>query len=290
MPNGVRWVQIALALTTHRRRPGAVEHPAGGRRSWPRSCASPRCSSWSPWPSSAGTGISTISGRSWDRPRNFLRCARVWPAGRLEHSSPRVTRPPRLVDALTGDGHRQKRPTRHHVHLRQQRAAQGRACTPHGNALAAVRSGARRPLHRLGPPGCICRCRSSGWAASAAVCSPRCWPAPPWSPRRFPSRRPRLRLLERERVTLFRGWPDQAEARARQADSIGADLSALRPGSLEALLPPRQRAEPGARADVVRHDRGFRSVLRLSRRHRHAAIRLGQLRQALRRALARLVS
>jgi acyl-CoA synthetase (AMP-forming)/AMP-acid ligase II len=59
-----------------------------------------------------------------------------------------------------------------------------------------------------------------------------------------------LRLLERERVTLFRGWPDQAEALARQSDSVGADLSALRPGSLEALLPPDQRAEPGARAKL----------------------------------------
>ena len=59
-----------------------------------------------------------------------------------------------------------------------------------------------------------------------------------------------LRLLERERVTLFRGWPDQAEALARQSASVGADLSALRPGSLEALLPPEQRSEPGARAKL----------------------------------------
>jgi acyl-CoA synthetase (AMP-forming)/AMP-acid ligase II len=59
-----------------------------------------------------------------------------------------------------------------------------------------------------------------------------------------------LRLLERERVTLFRGWPDQAEALARQSASVGADLSALRPGSLEALLPPGQRAEAGARAKL----------------------------------------
>jgi acyl-CoA synthetase (AMP-forming)/AMP-acid ligase II len=59
-----------------------------------------------------------------------------------------------------------------------------------------------------------------------------------------------LRLLERERVTLFRGWPDQAEALARQSASVGADLSTLRPGSLEALLPPEQRAEPGARAKL----------------------------------------
>ena len=59
-----------------------------------------------------------------------------------------------------------------------------------------------------------------------------------------------LRLLERELVTLFRGWPDQAEALARQSASVGADLSALRPGSLEALLPPGLRAEPGARAKL----------------------------------------
>jgi acyl-CoA synthetase (AMP-forming)/AMP-acid ligase II len=57
-----------------------------------------------------------------------------------------------------------------------------------------------------------------------------------------------LRLLERERVTLFRGWPDQAEALARHSYRAKADLSALRPGSLEALLPPEQRAEPGTRA------------------------------------------
>ncbi len=59
-----------------------------------------------------------------------------------------------------------------------------------------------------------------------------------------------LRLLERERVSLFRGWPDQAEALARRSESVGADLSALRPGSLEALLPPDQRAAPGARAKL----------------------------------------
>lgn len=57
-----------------------------------------------------------------------------------------------------------------------------------------------------------------------------------------------LRLLERERVTLFRGWPDQAETLARHAEST--DLSALRPGSLDALLPPDHRAAPGVRANL----------------------------------------
>ena len=59
-----------------------------------------------------------------------------------------------------------------------------------------------------------------------------------------------LRLLEREKVTLFRGWPDQAEALARRAADVPADLSALRPGSLDALLPADQRAMPGARAKL----------------------------------------
>ena len=57
-----------------------------------------------------------------------------------------------------------------------------------------------------------------------------------------------LHLLERERVTLFRGWPDQAEALARHQQTVGADLSSLVVGSLDALLPPDQRAAPGARA------------------------------------------
>ncbi|BBZ40745.1 class I adenylate-forming enzyme family protein [Mycobacterium conspicuum] len=59
-----------------------------------------------------------------------------------------------------------------------------------------------------------------------------------------------LRLLQSERVTLFRGWPDQAEALARHAGPAGADLSTLRPGSLDALLPPEHRARPGARANL----------------------------------------
>ncbi|MDT5016979.1 MAG: hypothetical protein QOD39_3139 [Mycobacterium sp.] len=59
-----------------------------------------------------------------------------------------------------------------------------------------------------------------------------------------------LRLLERERVTLFRGWPDQAEALARENCSVAADLSTLRSGSLEALLPPGQQSNAGARAKL----------------------------------------
>ena len=57
-----------------------------------------------------------------------------------------------------------------------------------------------------------------------------------------------LALLESERVTLFRGWPDQAAALALHGGD--ADLSALRPGSLEALLPAELRSAPGARANL----------------------------------------
>jgi acyl-CoA synthetase (AMP-forming)/AMP-acid ligase II len=117
----------------------------------------------------------------------------------------------------------------------------------HGNALAAVRSGlAARCIEsdtRLYLPmpffwvGGLGSGILSALLAGATLVTEE-------SPRAETT----LRLLERERVTLFRGWPDQAEALARQSASVGVDLSALRPGSLEALLPTEQRSEPGARA------------------------------------------
>jgi acyl-CoA synthetase (AMP-forming)/AMP-acid ligase II len=59
-----------------------------------------------------------------------------------------------------------------------------------------------------------------------------------------------LALLERERATLFRGWPDQAAALAAHPRRAETDLSSLRPGSLPALLPPDQRPKPGSRANL----------------------------------------
>lgn len=58
-----------------------------------------------------------------------------------------------------------------------------------------------------------------------------------------------LALLARERVTLFRGWPDQAEAVAVHPAFASTDLSALRPGSLQAVLPAP--AAPGTRASLL---------------------------------------
>lgn len=59
-----------------------------------------------------------------------------------------------------------------------------------------------------------------------------------------------LALLEQERVTLFRGWPDQAAALAAHPAFAGADLSSLRPGSLDGVLPPTLRRPPGARSNL----------------------------------------
>lgn len=59
-----------------------------------------------------------------------------------------------------------------------------------------------------------------------------------------------LELLQRERVTLFRGWPDQAAALAAHPGFATADLSGLTAGSLPAVLPPETRPAPGARPNL----------------------------------------
>jgi acyl-CoA synthetase (AMP-forming)/AMP-acid ligase II len=119
----------------------------------------------------------------------------------------------------------------------------------HGNALAAVRSGlAARCIDadtRLYLPMPFFWVGGFGSGVLSALLA-----GATLVTEEIPRPETTLRLLERERVTLFRGWPDQAEALARQSASVGADLSALRAGSLEALLPPELRAEPGARAKL----------------------------------------
>jgi acyl-CoA synthetase (AMP-forming)/AMP-acid ligase II len=60
-----------------------------------------------------------------------------------------------------------------------------------------------------------------------------------------------LPFLARERVTLFRGWPDQAAALARDPGFASAELSSLRPGSLDAVMPAAQQAGPGQRAGLL---------------------------------------
>jgi acyl-CoA synthetase (AMP-forming)/AMP-acid ligase II len=59
-----------------------------------------------------------------------------------------------------------------------------------------------------------------------------------------------LELLQRERATLFRGWPDQAARLAAQPGFADADLSSLRNASLAAVLPPERRPLLAARANL----------------------------------------
>jgi acyl-CoA synthetase (AMP-forming)/AMP-acid ligase II len=59
-----------------------------------------------------------------------------------------------------------------------------------------------------------------------------------------------IAFLERERATLFRGWPDQGAKVAADPSFETADLSSLRAGSLDAVLPKPLRARPGARANL----------------------------------------
>ena len=59
-----------------------------------------------------------------------------------------------------------------------------------------------------------------------------------------------LEFLVRERATLFRGWPDQAARLAAHPGFADVDLSALRDGSLGAVLPTERRPLPGARANL----------------------------------------
>ena len=59
-----------------------------------------------------------------------------------------------------------------------------------------------------------------------------------------------LELLERERATLFRGWPDQAARLAAHPAFPAADLSSLGDGSLGAVLPVERRPAAGARANL----------------------------------------
>jgi acyl-CoA synthetase (AMP-forming)/AMP-acid ligase II len=59
-----------------------------------------------------------------------------------------------------------------------------------------------------------------------------------------------IRFLERERATLFRGWPDQAARIAAHPAFGTADLSTLRAGSLAAVLPQSLRPRAGARANL----------------------------------------
>ncbi len=240
MPNGVRWVQIAIAVT----RIGAVLVPLSTLLQARELAAQLRTASVQ----------FLISVEEFRRHRYLDELLReqlpalreVWTADR---SLPAAggDAPSRIVDALAAT----VTPSDPMVVM----FTSGSSGTPkgvvhsHGNALGAVASGlASRCIDagtRLYLPMPFFWVGGFGSGVLSALVA-----GATLVTEAIPAPETTLRLLERERVTLFRGWPDQAEALARHPYRAEADLSALRPGSLEALLPPEQRGKPGARATL----------------------------------------
>jgi acyl-CoA synthetase (AMP-forming)/AMP-acid ligase II len=243
MPNSVRWVQVAIALT----RIGAVLVPLSTLLK-------------------AGELVSQVQAASVQflvsveefRGHRYLDDLRsvphlelpalrhVWPADRLAHATA-GNGARRIVDAMT-ETVTAADPLVIMFTSGSSGAPKG-VIHSHGNALGAVRSGlAARCITsdtRLYLPMPFFWVGGFGSGILSALLA-----GATLVTEEIPRPETTLRLLETERVTLFRGWPDQAEALARYAETVGADLSALRPGSLKALLPPEQRAAPGGRATL----------------------------------------
>jgi acyl-CoA synthetase (AMP-forming)/AMP-acid ligase II len=249
MPNGVRWVQIAIALT----RIGAVLVPLSTLLPARELVAQLRTASVQFLLSveefrghrylddlASTLGLSDLSGTLHSPRMPALR--KVWTTDEL----PTVVDED-LVDAVTA----RVTPSDAMVIM----FTSGSSGPPkgvmhsHGSALGAVRSGlvsrcinSRTRLYLPMPffwVGGFGSGLLSALVAGATLITEK-----------IPQPETTLRLLEHERVTLFRGWPDQAEALARHPYRAQADLSALRPGSLEALLAAEQRSQPGARATL----------------------------------------
>ncbi|AYE97097.1 AMP-binding protein [Mycobacterium paragordonae] len=241
MPNCTRWVQIAVAAT----RIGAVLVPLSTLLQPAELIAQLRAAAVQVLVSvEEFRGHRYLDAISSVSNTELPALQRVWPVEGLQHVTANGPAH-RIVDAMAGT----VTPADPLVII----FTSGSSGAPkgvihsHGSALGAVRSGlAARcitPDSRLYLPmpffwvgGFGSGVLSALLAGATLVTEER--PAPAAT----------LRLLERERVTLFRGWPDQAEALARHPDRADVDLSALRPGSLEALLPVEQRAPAGARA------------------------------------------
>jgi acyl-CoA synthetase (AMP-forming)/AMP-acid ligase II len=253
MPNGVRWVQIAIALT----RIGAVLVPLSTLLPARELVAQLRTASVQVLISvqefrghrylddlRSTLGVADLSG-TLQRPDLPALC-QVWAADRLPDVSAAESNRS-IVDALAAT----VTPSDAMVIM----FTSGSSGAPkgvvhsHGSALGAVRSGlASRCVDsetRLYLPMPFFWVGGFGSGVLSALVA-----GATLITEAIPQPDTTLRLLERERVTLFRGWPDQAEALARHPYRTQADLSALRPGSLEALLPAEQRAQPGARATL----------------------------------------
>jgi acyl-CoA synthetase (AMP-forming)/AMP-acid ligase II len=241
MPNGTRWVQIAIALT----RIGAVLVPLSTLLTATELAAQLRAAAVQFLLSvEEFRGHRYLDGLAAVRRAELPALREVWPVDKLDNAvaseqardivdpmTATVTPADPLVIMFTSGS---SGPPKGVIHS-------------HGSALGAVRSGlAARCIAsdtRLYLPMPFFWVGGFGSGILSVLLA-----GATLVTEEIPRPQTTLRLLEDERVTLFRGWPDQAETLARHAGEAGADLSALQPGSLQALLPPEQRARPGARA------------------------------------------
>ncbi|MEB4210592.1 class I adenylate-forming enzyme family protein [Mycobacterium sp. 94-17] len=243
MPNSTRWVEVAIALT----RIGAVLVPLSTLLTAPELAAQLRAAAVQFLISvDEFRGHRYLDGLKTVPHTELPALREIWPVERLEtvrvgeHAraivdpmAATVTPADALVIMFTSGS---SGPPKGVIHS-------------HGSALGAVQSGlAARcitPTTRLYLPMPFFWVGGFGSGILSALLA-----GATLVTEEIPRPQTTLKLLEGERVNLFRGWPDQAETLARHAGQVGADLSALRAGSLQALLPPEQRAPPGTRATL----------------------------------------
>jgi acyl-CoA synthetase (AMP-forming)/AMP-acid ligase II len=239
MPNGIDWATAALAVM----RVGAVLVPLSTLLRPPELLAQLRIASVTHL-----FAVPSYRNRSYLEEIHSVAPAapllrRIWIWGEL----PDAQSPPGVVEALEST----VRPADDMVVLftSGSRGAPKGVIHTHGSALRATASGLEaRCIHsaeRLYIPmpffwtGGFCGGLLSVLLAGATLLTES-----------SPEPEQTVRFLERERATLFRGWPDQAARIAAHSTFASADLSSLRPGSLAAVLPQAQRPRPGARANL----------------------------------------
>jgi acyl-CoA synthetase (AMP-forming)/AMP-acid ligase II len=244
MPNGIDWVTVALAVM----RIGGVLVPLSTLLRPPELIAQLRIASVSHL-----IAVRAYRGRSYfDELRAIVRAPRdpqlpalreLWIAGEL----PDAPAPTGIVEALEGTVCAADDMVV--LFTSGSRGAPKGVIHTHGSALRATASGLEArcigPGERLYIPmpffwtGGFCGGLLSVLIAGATLLTES-----------LPEPASTLRFLERERATLFRGWPDQAARIASHPAFAAADLSSLRPASLGAVLPAAQRAKGGARANL----------------------------------------